>query len=309
MMILFIVQFNEAGLRPNIQRPLRIKHDEEQISVKFIDDFSAAASYNLLQATEKENVPLQRPLTFHQRTGHKVKQDFHTIQKEANEFIKFTDKNGFVVNAKKSEVITFNFSTKVSFPPDISMGNGEILKETNHTTLLGVILESNLKWAKNTEKIYNKAASRLWMLRRLKRFDLDEEILKDFYIKEIRSIVEYAVPVWSNGITLQQSKTIEKIQMYSVAIILNNWTWSYYVKCTLLNIEPLFLRRNQICLSFSVRTAKSVKHAFFEKKKSPYNTRSKDMLYDEFNTRSQRFYNSPLVSLTRQLNQHIRNKT
>ena len=63
MMILFIVQFNGAGLRPNIPRPLRIKEDKERISVKFIDDFSAAASYNLGKVTERENRPLPRPLT------------------------------------------------------------------------------------------------------------------------------------------------------------------------------------------------------------------------------------------------------
>ena len=263
MMILFIVQFNGAGLRPNIPRPLRIKEDKERISVKFIDDFSAAASYNLAKVTEKENNPLPRPLTFQQRTGYKVKEQFHTIQREANDFTKFTDENGFVVNSKKSEVIIFNFSTKISFPPDIHIGNSDILKETDHTTLLGVIIESNLKWTKNTDHIYSKAASKLWMLRRLKQFDLGEEILKDFYIKEIRSLVEYAVPVWSNGITLQQSKTLEKIQMYSVAIIFDNWTWSYFVKCTLLNIEPLFLRRNQICLSFSECTVKSSSVEFF----------------------------------------------
>ena len=208
----------------------------------------------------------------------------HTIQKEATEFVKFTDKNGFVVNTKKSEVMVFNFSTKFSFPPDIDMGNSDILHEVTHARLLGVIIESNLKWAKNTEHIFSKAASKLWLLRRLKKYDLEEEILKDFYIKEIRSLVEFAVPVWSSGINLQQSKAIEKIQKFSLAIIFNNWTWPYFVKCTLLNLEPLFIRRNQIALSFGQRMAKSQRHLFFEKKQSNYNTRIKDMYYEEYKT-------------------------
>ena len=160
-----------------------------------------------------------------------------------------------------------------------------------------------------SQPVFSKAASKLWLLRRLKKYDLEVEILKDFYIKEIRSVVEFAIPVWASGINLQQSKTIEKIQKYSLAIIFNNWTWPYYVKCTLLNLEPLFMRRTQINLSFGLRTAKSQRHVFFEKKQSVYNTRSKDMYYEEYKTRSQRCYNSPLVSLTRQLNQNIKNKT
>ena len=117
------------------------------------------------------------------------------------------------------------------------------------------------------------------------------------------------MPVWSSGINLQQSKTIEKIQKFSLSIIFNNWTWPYFFKCTLLNLEPLFIRRNQIALSFGQRTAKSQRHVFFEKEQSSYNTRSKDMYYEEYKARSQRCYNSPLVSLTRQLNQNTKNKT
>ena len=147
------------------------------------------------------------------------------------------------------------------------------------------------------------------MLRRLKKFDLNEMLLKDFYEKEIRSIVEYAVPIWSSGITLQQSKSIEKIQQLAFSIILNNWTLSYYVKCTLLESEPLFFRRKDISLSFSLRTAKSQKHSFFRKKEAVHNTRSKDKFYVEQNARTQRCFNSPLVSLTRDLNDHIKNKT
>ena len=114
------------------------------------------------------------------------------------------------------------------------------------------------------------------------------------------------MPVWYSSITKEQSKSIEKIQRYAVSIILNNWSWSYEVKCTLLQIEPLFYRRNNIALSFSIRSAKNPKHAdLFKKKSFHYNTRENDKIqYEEELTRSKRFYNSPLVSLIRDLNKH-----
>ena len=309
MMILFIIQFNGAGLRPNVERPLKPRNDSKRMSVKFIDDYSSATSYNLLQTIEKEDRALPMPLTYQQRTGYRLKEDEKITQREADDFLSFTNQNQFVINNKKSEVMVFNFSTKYSFPPDISIGNTDILQEVTHTKLLGIILESNLKWSKNTEYIYSKAASKIGMLRRLKRFNLDEITLRDFYEKELRSLLEYAVPVWSHALTLQQSNFLDKIQKYSFSIILNNWTWSYYVKCTLLNCEPLFMRRKQISLSFSLRTEKSKKHEFFAKSKSQYNTRSKDRYFKEYDSRSDRFYKSPLVSLTRDLNIHIKNKT
>ena len=129
-------------------------------------------------------------------------------------------------------------------------------------------------------------------------------------MKEIQSLLEYAVPVWYSSITRQQSNAIEKIQRWAVSLILDNWTFSYRIKCTLLSLEPLFLRRKGLALSFAKKTAENPRHsAFFTKHKSAYNTRNSGKMYVEHKARSSRFQKSPLVSLTADLNQHIQNKT
>ena len=140
---------------------------------------------------------------------------------------------------------------------------------------------------------------------------LEHEFLVDVYTKEIRSLLEYAAAVWHGGITLDQSKDIEYIQRLAVSIILNDWSLPYFVKCTLLNIEPLYLRRPAIVLSFAQRTAKNQNHKSFFKKmdNKSYNTRSQTNLYKEVKCNSERFYKSPLPSLTRALNSHIKHKT
>ena len=114
-----------------------------------------------------------------------------------------------------------------------------------------------------------------------------------------------------SGITLKQSKTIEKIQKWAVSMILNNWTLLYTVKCTLLGIEPLYLRRKSLALNFSLRTVKNPKHKdFFQPKHRPYNTRQATVVtYEENQVRSTRFKNSPLVALRRDLNEYNHNKT
>ena len=252
MMILFIVQFNGAALHPAVPRPFPLpsasspstcspspsasssleplslssapsfsssKDEERRLSVKYFDDCSIAGAYNLRRDIEKEERTLPQPLTFNQRTGHRVKSDRHIIQAEAISFFNFTEENKFKINFEKSEVLMFNFSNKVTFPPDIKIGHSDTLNEVNHAKILGLIIQSNLKWNLNTEFIYNKAAGKLWLLKRLKLFDLDIETLTDFYTKEIRVILEYAAPVWYSGITEKQSKTIEKIQKWAVSII------------------------------------------------------------------------------------------
>ena len=67
---------------------------------------------------------------------------------------------------------------------------------------------------------------------------------------------------------LPKDASIEAIQRYSVSIILNNWSLPYKIKCTLLSLEPLYLRRPQLALSFSLKTIKSGQHDEFFRPKT-----------------------------------------
>ena len=44
----------------------------------------------------------------------------------------------------------------------------------------------------------------------------------DVYIKEIRSLVELAVPAWHSGVTLKQCADIGRVQRVAVLIILSD---------------------------------------------------------------------------------------
>ena len=53
-----------------------------------------------------------------------------------------------------------------------------------------------------------KGYKRIWILRRLKNLGATDEGLKDVYIKQIRAILEYAVPVWHSKITKQKAAKV-----------------------------------------------------------------------------------------------------
>ena len=50
------------------------------------------------------------------------------------------------------------------------------------------------------------------MLKRLKNLGAQEEQLIDVYIKQIRSVLELAVPVWHSSLTLANRSSIERVQ-------------------------------------------------------------------------------------------------
>ena len=78
---------------------------------------------------------------------------------------------------------------------------------------------------------------------RMKTFDLDIEDICYTFIKEIRSLLELAVTVCHIGLTVKQSRNIERIQKFALYIILGDNYLSYVIACTLMNIEPLNVKQ------------------------------------------------------------------
>ena len=58
------------------------------------------------------------------------------------------------------------------------------------------------------------------MLRRLKQFGANTEDLLDVYFKQVRSVLELAVPAWHGAISLIEQQSIERVQKSVDHIIL-----------------------------------------------------------------------------------------
>ena len=144
-----------------------------------------------------------------------------------------------VINKDKTKVISFTKSRKWDFPPEVHFSDGTTIEYISETKLVGVIVNENLKWHKNTAYICGKARSKLWILRRLLKVDLDIHQMFDVYSKEIRSILVMAVPVWHPGLTKKQSADIESVQKMAMKIILQDQYVDYKLACSTLSAKTL----------------------------------------------------------------------
>ena len=178
------------------------------------------------------------PPNYHERT-QQILPPGGVLQKNLDTIEIFTNNNQMKINSGKSKVMIFNKSRKYDFPPEMSFQDGKILECVEETKLLGVQLSSSLTWYFNTSAICAKAMSRMWLLRRLKKFNLDHEIILDYYLKEIRSLLEHGVPIWNSGLTKAQVREVEDVQKVALKIILEDNYLPYDVAFTLLNILPL----------------------------------------------------------------------
>ena len=304
--LIFIIKYNGAFLRPLVPRPIQGPvATQKSEKVKFVDDSSVAVGINLKQCLVPDQKEKSRPLNYHERTGHVLPSESNLLQYYIHDAEKFTTVNKMVINKKKTKLISFNKSRKWDFPPELKFSDGTIIEYKPEMKIVGVILSENLSWFKNTQYICDKARQKLWIIRRMLQYNLNIETMFDVYTKEVRSILELAVPVWHSGLTRRQSSDIERIQKIAFKIILGVEYKNYDQACKMLSTQTLEDRRTKLCLKFARKNLKS-ENSLFTELQHPMNTRWKANSVQEFKCRTERFKNSSLPYLARLLNQDLK---
>ena len=208
------------------------------------------------------------------------------------------------VNFKKTKFMLFNPCTSLDFMPDFELGGHEI-ELVEEMRLLGLVFSSDMKWSANTEFIVKRGFKKLWMLRRLKGLGADDDELLDIYMKQIRCLLELAVPAWHGAISQENSIEIERVQKAALHIILGDNYLSYKNALQSVNLTSLESRREQICLKFARRASKHPKHnKWFKANTMNVNTRQEKTRYCEVVARTGRYQKSPISYLTNLLNRN-----
>ena len=88
------------------------------------------------------------------------------------------------------------------------------------TKLLGTIIQDNLKWDLNTNRLIKKANAKMNLLRKMAEFNAPMEDLKHIYVTFIRSILEHSCIVWNSSLSEKNAQDLERIQKSAVKIIL-----------------------------------------------------------------------------------------
>ena len=128
-------------------------------------------------------------------------------------------KNKLIVNLKKTECMTVMTKAKERFTSENNSTlsiDGNQIKQVFHHKLLGLVIDSHLTWNDHVDYIASKAASRLFLLKKIKPF-LSLKERKLFYSSMIMPVLEYGSVNWGDfyvGITerlLKQQKRAGRI--------------------------------------------------------------------------------------------------
>jgi hypothetical protein len=97
--------------------------------------------------------------------------------------------------------------------------NDDVLVDVLKHKHLGIHFCPNGTWKDHINEIYEKACSRLNILRMMKH-NLDRNSLEKLYFRFIRPILEYRSVVWDNC-TREQSDLIESVQYHYLVCSIN----------------------------------------------------------------------------------------
>ena len=158
--------------------------------------------------------------------------DESTYQTQVSELVEWCDNNNLLLNASKTKEIIVDFRKKPTIIHPTIIKGAEI-EQTDSFKFLGTFISENLKWEENISATLKKANQRLYFLRQLKKYNMKQDILVNFYRSVIESILTFSIIVWFEGITLKQKLQLNRIVN----------TASKIIGCSLPTLEDIHLKR------------------------------------------------------------------
>ena len=205
--------------------------------------------------------------------------------------------------------MVFNEARSVDILPKVKLNDENTVEVVEEMKLLGLMVNSDLTWHKNTQHIISKGFQRMWLIRNLKKYGANNKVLLEAYVQQIRSITEMACPVWNGALTQQEERAIERIQRTALAVIRGEEHTTYSEALEYFEMDTLKDRREALCLKFAIKAQKNPKFShWFTKNESVVNTRSDKLPFVSPKTRTRRFRKSPIPYLTNLLNIHFEKK-
>ena len=227
------------------------------------------------------------------------------LQKQINILKQLSDEREMALNSDKTCLFIVNFTQNHQFRPLLQIPEcPRPLQNVLETKLLGYWFTHDMKVHYHINHILKISYKRIWAIRKLKKAGISDSDILLFYFMKIRSVLESTCVVYHSMLTLTQD--IERIQKIVIKIILQHRYSDYHHGCLLLGISTLQQRRVKLCLNFGLKCLKNDKFKNLFKLNTNINIRNPDK-YDVPLARTTRYFNSPLLYITRLLNSHFKN--
>ena len=137
--------------------------------------------------------------------------------------------------------------THVNSVPNINIDGADIERVTQ-AKVLGVTVSPNLSWNAHVDNIVTKANKRVDMPYQLKTAGIRQSDIVKIYLSVIRTLLEYACPVWHTGLLNYLSYSIEIVQKRALKCIYPGLSYNDIWNIT--KLPTLVQRRDSLCREY-----------------------------------------------------------
>ena len=192
------------------------------------------------------------------------------------------------LNPDKCKELRISFNAKSRSFDSIVVNKKELGVVTNFK-LAGLNINSKLTWNYHTDDVVKKVNKRLYFLKQLKRAKVPCKSLPTFYTSCIRSVIDYAIPVFYHALPQYLQNDLKRLEKRAMAIIMP--TESYSNTLNILGISSLKDHNEQLCAKL------------FQSVVSDTNHKIHNLLPDRnqpsHNLRQERTFNIPMTHTNR----------
>ena len=172
------------------------------------------------------------------------KNEVSVLQSDLNSIERWSVNNNMKLNGKKCKEMIVSFARSENDIPRLLI-DGLPLDLVSSFKILGLTMNNKLNWQDNTKALVKKASKRLYIIRVLQRCGLSSNDLLLVYFSMVRSILEYACPVWHTMLPKCLGNKIEKVQKRAFRIIYP--TTDYEDALNIAKCKRLDDRRQELC--------------------------------------------------------------
>ncbi len=137
---------------------------------------------------------------------------------EAKELAVWCSLNNLELNTLKTVEMIVDFRRKPPALPPLTIMNSTVTAVESFR-FLGTTISQDLKWDNHIESIVRKAQQRLYFLRQLRKFNLPQELLIQFYSAIIESVLCTSITVWFSSATKSDLRKLWRVVRTAERII------------------------------------------------------------------------------------------
>uniref|UniRef100_A0A673LUN5 Reverse transcriptase domain-containing protein n=1 Tax=Sinocyclocheilus rhinocerous TaxID=307959 RepID=A0A673LUN5_9TELE len=158
--------------------------------------------------------------------------DESAYRQEVEQLAVWCSLNNLELNTLKTVEMIMDFRRNPPALPPLTIMDSTVTAVESFR-FLGTTISQDLKWDTHIDSIVKKAQQRLYFLRQLRKFNLPQELLKQFYSAIIESILCTSITVWFSSATKSDLRRLQRVVRTAERII----------GTTLPSLQELYLSR------------------------------------------------------------------